>query len=199
MAVDVVTSTEVGILRFFDESVGEVFLTDFAGLLEDIDHVHKACCWLLAPEDARQLRLAGFFGIGLPIPKLVVRDVRIGSLFLEITQAAGAPAVAGAAIWLTARVLREGPGRLHEWAGLLPKARAEWYREQGDVQQERARLRGLKEHARQEQEVIFEAHESALAIMERAPKVEVRVVNAAGNDAAEPETIFLVTDRDGHD
>jgi hypothetical protein len=190
MSVGTAVETQAAILRIYDGRHGELKLEALVGLLTDLRNLHDACAWLAQPDQVRMLNTGGFL-VKHYIPKLVIRDIRLGSLWLEILQAAGAPAGVGAAIWLMARVLRKGPGKLYKWAGLLPSAQTEWVRQRTNLAEERARLGQVKGYLEQQNEAITRAHGSYINIVETMPELEVSVIDEDGRELPEPPSIFV--------
>ena len=189
MSVSTATETQAGILRLVDSRQTDLKLDDLTRFLADLKDLHEACVWLAQPSHVRLLNMGGFVARAR-VPALVIRDIRIGSLWLEILQEAGGPAGVGAAIWLMARVLRQGPGKLYEWAGVLPRAQTEWVRQRADLAQERARLREAKEYLDQENEVLTRAHAGYINIIEQRPELDVSVTDENGQELPEPPSVF---------
>ena len=90
-----------------------------------------------------------------------------------------------------ARVLRQGPGKLYEWAGLLPSAQTEWIRQRTNLAEQRSRLREVKRYLEHQHETIARAHESYINIVETMPELEVSVIDENGRELPEPSSIFV--------
>ena len=110
---------------------------------------------------------------------------------MELIQEAGGPIGIGAAVWMMAKVLRQGPGKLHEWAGLLPRAQAEWLNQRTTAEEQRARLEQAKKTLDRRQELVFRAHRGAINVAEATPGLRVDVVDYDGEPAAPPVSPFL--------
>jgi len=189
MTVDAGNDTDVDelILRVYHPAV-RVELTTLRNILDSLATTYEACAWLtrdLAEQTAASV------GLVLPgrSPALVVREIRSGSIWLDLVQNVAPEAGAGGALWLMARALRRGPGQLYEWAGLLPRAQAEWYRNRADAIEQRARLRAALEAEKEERSRIHAAHEALIQLAEDAPGMRVAVVDRNGIELQEPPNI----------
>lgn len=173
------------ILRLYDPVPAPIPLGRVLEFFQGLVTIHTACIWLARPLELR--RLARDISFWSTLPELEIRNIRLDSLLVELTQAAGSTAGLSAAIWMVARVLREGPGKLYEWGAVLPKTQAEWYRQRADAQQARAQFQQARRATTEEQDRIYAAHESLITIRELAPDLQVSVVDEHGEEMAEPD------------
>jgi hypothetical protein len=198
MSVSTVSRTRVDTveltLRLHDPRPGEFTAEELARYLNDLQLVHDACAWMLYMHQYDQTRRIGPGPARVLVPLLVIRDLRCGSIGIDLVQGFGAAAGAGGALWMLARVLRQGPGKLHEWAGVLHRAQAEWIQQRTNVMEQRARYDRVKRDLERQNELLFDAHASSIRIVETTPKLEVRVVDDDHRDAAPPPSVFLEND-----
>lgn len=191
-------SSEFAYLRIYIPT-SAVFLGDLALLSLRLHSVHEACAWIARDFYHPELLLQEWSRedesdevVEWTPPLLVVSDIGVGSLWMELVEVSSAAAGAGA-LWMVARVLRQGPGQLYEWAGLIPRAQAEWSRQRLNAVQERERLAAIKQARVRENERLLRAHEALIEIEEVAPGIEATVVDEQGQELPPPTPAMPLT------
>ncbi|BDT87312.1 hypothetical protein FMUAM8_30760 [Nocardia cyriacigeorgica] len=149
------------LLRIQDASDALLPVSAFASFLNDVNSVYIAAAPLhLARIPRHRLHyfenptfLEKYIALGdaerytfsrEPLP-LVVRDVRIGSVWVDLAVEGATTgtklAVAWGSLWTVAKALRAGPGHLADWAAIGPTAKAKRTQAQADEAEAEVRLR----------------------------------------------------------
>ena len=139
-----------------------------ATFLEDLDHCYRVAYELTHGVELFAIVNDSLLDIEYGRPRLLVADVRIGSLILQLVEEIApyaSAAGAGAALVAVARMLRGGTSGLDQWYAFMARSRTH-------------RIRALREEA--EERILLRGTRDRLTRLETAaPELHVEVLDAS--------------------